>query len=149
MTRFNQQSREKKTLHYTTLPSLAYIIKYFGRRKHLDWHLYTTFFLGKNLPQVLQKNMAVFSFLSQLAQEGSSSRPEFSTRNLKQNNKSNSHNKSMGARTQNVICLIFKQIICIECKRVLCRWCLWYLGVTEQGICRWLGVPEQNVCGGW
>jgi hypothetical protein len=37
----------------------------------------------KVLPQVLQKNMAVFSFLSQLAQEGRS-RLEFATRNLKE-----------------------------------------------------------------
>ena len=34
----------------------------------------------KNVPQVLQKNMGVFSFLSQLAQEGNSS-DEFSTKN--------------------------------------------------------------------
>ena len=35
------------------------------------------------LPQVLQKNMAVFSFLSQLAQEGRALL-EFSTKNLEQ-----------------------------------------------------------------
>jgi hypothetical protein len=42
--------------------------------------IFVVFFLC--LPQVLQKNMAVFSFLSQLAQEGRALL-EFSTKNLK------------------------------------------------------------------